>query len=82
MNTAVMTGLLISLYNLCDLYSTCNPTKIMIFYFFIFSLIFIYLFLAASVLSCGTRDLSLWHTGSSLWCTGFSLVVACTLQST
>ena len=30
----------------------------------------IYLFLAASGLSCGTRDLSLWRTG-------FSLVVVC-----
>ena len=41
-------------------------------------LLFIYFvyFLAASGLSCGTRDLSLQCSGSSLWCTGFSLVVA------
>ena len=34
-----------------------------------------YLFLAALGLSCGTRDLLLWHVG-------FSLVVACSLQGT
>ena len=51
----------------------------------IFFLIFIYL--AASGLSCGTwdircgmRDLSLWRSGSSLQCAGFSLVVVCGLQ--
>ena len=42
---------------------------------------FIYLFLAALGLSCGTWDLLLWHFGSSLQCTGFSLVVARGLQS-
>ena len=44
-------------------------------------LIFIYLFLAALGLSCGTRDLSLQRVGYSLWRTGFSLVVACRLIS-
>ena len=44
---------------------------------FIYLLIYLfYLFLAALGLSCGTRDLLLQHTGSLLWCTGFSLVVA------
>ena len=38
------------------------------------------LFLAASGLSCGMRDLSLWRTGSSLWCAGFTLVVVHSLQ--
>ena len=44
----------------------------------------IYLFiycLAASGLSCSTQDLSLRRAGSSLQCTGFSLVVVRGLQS-
>ena len=41
---------------------------------FIFIYLFIYLFMAASGLSCGAGDLSLWYTG-------FSLVVACGLSS-
>ena len=41
----------------------------------VFFKIFIY-FLAASGLSCGTRDLSLRRVGSWLQCVGFSLVVA------
>ena len=53
----------------------------------LFVLIFIiYLFLAASGLSCGMQDLhcgmwdfSLQHVGSSLQHTGFSLIVACGL---
>ena len=47
-------------------------------------LIFIYLInlvLAVSGLSCGTLDLLLWPTGSSLRYTGFSLVVVHGLQS-
>ena len=44
--------------------------------------LFIYLFLAVLGLSCGARDLSLQRTGSSLRHAGFSLVVACRLQST
>ena len=41
-----------------------------IYYFYLFIYLFVCLFLAALSLSCGMRDLSLWHTG-------FSLVVAC-----
>ena len=37
---------------------------------------FIYLFLAASVISCRTQDLLLWRARSSLWLVGFSIVVA------
>ena len=37
--------------------------------------------MAASGLSCSTWDLSLWHMGSSLRRTGFSLVVVCGLLS-
>ena len=44
-------------------------------YIYIFlKYLFIY-FLAVSSLSCGTWDLSLRHTGTSLPCAGFSLVV-------
>ena len=42
----------------------------MYLFFFFEDLFLINLFLAASGLSCGMWDLSLWHTG-------FSLVVAC-----
>ena len=41
--------------------------------------IFIYL-LAVLGLCCSTQG-SLQRVGSSLWCVGFSLVVACRLQS-
>ena len=40
-----------------------------------FYFILIFYFLAASGLSFGIRDLSLWPTSSSLQCMGFSLVV-------
>ena len=45
--------------------------------FYYYLLLFIYLFLTALGLSCGTRDLLLRCVGSSLQCMGFSLVVAC-----
>ena len=37
---------------------------------------FIYLFLAASGISCSTQDLLLWRARSSLWRVGFSVVAA------
>ena len=49
--------------------------KVVHYILLLFLKIFIY-FLAASGLSCITRDLSFWCMGSSLWCAGFSLVVA------
>ena len=54
-------------------------------FFLRFCLLFMYLFYllwAALDLSCGTWDLSLQCTGSSLWCSGFSLVVVLRLRST
>ena len=49
---------------------------------------FFLIFMAALGLSCGTQDLRcgtwdplLWRAGSSLWCTGFSLVVASGLRA-
>ena len=41
-----------------------------------------FIYLAASGLSCVMQDLSMPQTASWLWCMGFSLVVGCGLQST
>ena len=49
----------------CPCFCCCCCLRIYLLFIYIF-----YLFLTASGLSCSTRDLS-------LWCTGFSLVVAC-----
>ena len=42
---------------------------------------YLFIYLAASGLSCGMRDLLLCHAGSSLGHVGFSLVAACRLSS-
>ena len=65
----------------------CNGCIVIHYMTIIFSrdslifLIFIYLFLAVSGLSCGMQDLSLQRAGSSLPRAGFSLVVVRRLQS-
>ena len=54
----------------------CSLCLCISLYFILFYFIIFYLFLGVSGLSCSTRDLLLGRTGSLLWCTGFSLVVA------
>ena len=58
-----------------------DPYKYIFFVSNFVKYLFIYLFMAVSGLSCGTRDLSLQHGTSSLQCVGFSLVVARGLSS-